>query len=143
MFRITDSPIDLETCRALVDDPAAGAAVIFEGRVRDHNDGRAVRSLEYEAYAVLAEKEGCRIVEEIRQRFGVRHVVAVHRVGHLQIGDVAVWVGVSSAHRGEAFDACRHAIDEIKHRVAIWKREHYVDGTAEWVNCAACAPHAR
>jgi len=75
-------------------------------------------------------------------RFGLDHAECVHRTGALEIGDVAVWVGVSAAHRGEAFDACRHIIDEIKHRVPIWKKEYYTDGDSGWVNCERCAAHA-
>jgi molybdopterin synthase catalytic subunit len=137
-FRITEHPIDVAACRGQIGDDAAGAAAVFEGRVRNQNDGRAVRSLEYEAYTVLAEAEGARILAEAASRFGTVRLYAEHRIGHLQIGDVAVWVGAASPHRREAFDACRYVIDEVKHRVPIWKREHYEDGDAEWVNCARC-----
>lgn len=139
MFQITSDPIDPQVCRRAVGSPAAGGFVAFEGWVRDHNEGRPVSSLEYEAYAALAVVEGERILEEARERFAVEHLGAVHRTGHLAIGDLAVWVGVSAAHRDAAFAACRYVIDELKRRVPIWKREHYADGTAEWVNCAACA----
>ena len=139
MFRITAEPIDPASCRRALEHPSAGGFVAFEGWVRDHNEGKAVVSLEYEAYAALAEKEGERILEEARRRFAVEHVGVVHRTGHLAIGDLAVWVGASAAHRDAAFAACRYVIDELKRRVPIWKREHYADGTAEWVNCAACA----
>lgn len=142
MFRIAAAPIDAAACRRAVEDPAAGAFVAFEGWVRDHNTGRAVSALEYEAYAVLAEKEGQRILEEVVTRFDVQRVEAVHRTGPLAIGDLAVWVGVSAAHRDAAFAACRYVIDELKRRVPIWKREHYADGTSEWVSPAG-APAAR
>src|SRR5690606_24629339 len=101
-----------------------------------------VNSLEYEAYVDLAEKEGNRILAEAQQRFDLLAVEAVHRVGHLQIGDLAVWVGVSAAHRGPAFDACRTVIDELKARVPIWKKEHYVSGATGWINCATRGAHA-
>ncbi len=136
MFCITAEPIDAAACRRLLEHPAAGAFVAFEGWVRDHNAGRAVRSLEYEAYAALAEKEGAAIVAEARERFGVLRVAAVHRVGHLALSDLAVWVGVAAAHRDAAFAACRYVIDEVKGRVPIWKREHYADGTTTWTHNA-------
>jgi molybdopterin synthase catalytic subunit len=138
MFRITDQPIDSNRCRQALQHPSAGGYAAFEGWVRDHNDGRSVASLEYEAYEALAVKEGEKILEEARERFAIGAVGAVHRVGHLAIGDLAVWVGVAAAHRDAAFAACRYVIDELKHRVPIWKREHYVDGTSEWVACAGC-----
>jgi molybdopterin synthase catalytic subunit len=141
MFRISDEPIDPGECRQTVESPSSGGFVAFEGWVRNHNDGKAVDSLEYEAYSVLAEKEGGRIIDEARERFAIEAVAAVHRVGHLAIGEMAVWVGVSAPHRDAAFAACRYVIDEIKRRVPIWKCEHYSDGRTEWVNCAACAHH--
>jgi len=114
---------------------ASGAVVAFWGRVRDHNEGRAVRGLEYSAYPELAVKEGNRIVTEAVVRFDLDAVRAVHRIGDLAIGDAAVVVEVASGHRGEGFEACRWIIDEIKHRVPIWKCEHYVEGDREWVMC--------
>src|SRR5690606_22359832 len=122
-------------------NPASGACVTFEGLVRDHNDGRAVLRLEYEAYPALALREGEAIVREALRRFPVDAASCVHRTGPLGIGGMAVWVGVSSGHRGEAFEACRFIIDEVKRRVPVWKREFYADGTVEWVNCAGCHEH--
>lgn len=116
---------------------AAGACVCFEGWVRDHNEGEAVMALEYESHGPVAEKEGERILAEATQRFGLIAAECVHRVGRLDIGDCAVWVGVSAAHRGAAFDACRFIIDAVKQRVPIWKKEHYRSGESGWVNCAA------
>ena len=139
MFRITSEPIDPAACRRALTHPSAGGFVAFEGWVRNRNGGRAVVSLEYEAYAALAEQEGARILEEARQRFAVARVGAVHRTGRLAVGDLAVWVGASAAHRDAAFAACRYVIDELKRRVPIWKREHYADGSAEWVGAAARA----
>jgi adenylyltransferase/sulfurtransferase len=101
-----------------------------------------VHRLEYEAFETLAVKEGERIVAEAIRRFGVTRAACVHRVGTLGIGELAVWVGVSAAHRGEAFAACRYIIDEVKHRVPIWKKEHYADGDSGWVNCERCAAAA-
>jgi molybdopterin synthase catalytic subunit len=138
MFRLTSAPIDAAALRAELDNAACGGVVIFEGIVRDHNDGRRVLRLEYEAYEALALKEGAAILDEAVRDAGVAAAVCVHRLGPLAIGDAAVWVGVASAHRGEAFDACRRIIDEVKRRVPIWKREFYADGTESWVNCAAC-----
>lgn len=141
-FEFSRERPDFDVLRASVEDPHSGGYVAFEGWVRDHNDGRRVLRLEYEAYEKLGVKEGDRIVAEARQKFGVTAARCVHLLGELQIGDLAVWVGVSSAHRDEAFRACRYIIDEVKHRVPIWKKEHYVDGDSGWVNCERCAEHA-
>ena len=138
----SSSAIDPAALRAALADPACGGYASFEGWVRDHNDGRAVERLEYEAYAALAVKEGERIVAEAVRRFGVRAARCVHRVGVLGLGELAVWVGVSAAHRDEAFAACRYIIDEVKHRLPIWKKEHYRDGDSGWVNCERCAAPA-
>lgn len=141
-FAISQTPIDAGALREALADPSCGAVVTFEGRVRDHNDGRRVLRLEYEAYAPLATAEGERIVEEARACFGATHLACVHRVGELALGDVAVWVGASAPHRDAAFAACRYVIDEVKARVPIWKKEHYVDGTSGWVGCEVCAAHS-
>ncbi len=134
LFRLRADAIDIEAERRAIDHPAAGAFVAFEGRVRNHNDGLSVHALEYQAYARLAEAEGERIVHQAIERFAVHRVSAVHRVGSLVIGDVAVWVGVSASHRGAAFDACRWIIDQIKADVPIWKNEHYTDGDSGWLH---------
>jgi molybdopterin synthase catalytic subunit len=136
MFRIANTTLDPDALKRALLDARAGACVTFEGWVRDHNDGRAVLALDYESFAELAEKEGARIVEEAARKFDVIAIECVHRVGSLQIGDLAVWVGVCAAHRGAAFDACRYVIDEAKARVPIWKKEHYAEGASEWINCA-------
>jgi adenylyltransferase/sulfurtransferase len=141
-FEFSTSPLRPDELRNALEDPACGGYATFEGWVRDHNEGRRVRRLEYEAYAELAVKEGERIIAEAVRRFGVRHARCVHRVGDLALGDLAVWVGVSAGHRAEAFAACRYVIDEVKHRVPIWKKEHYVDGDSGWVNCERCAAGA-
>jgi molybdopterin synthase catalytic subunit len=137
VFELTEEPIDPAARRRAMAHAAAGAFVAFEGWVRDHNEGRAVVALEYEAYAALAHREGARILDEARDRFGVLDARAVHRTGPLTIGDVAVWVGVVAAHRDAAFAACRYVIDELKSRVPIWKHERYADGSTTWVNAAA------
>ena len=138
-FEFSDSMLDTGALHASVEHHAAGGYASFEGWVRDHNDGRSVRRLEYEAYVDLAIKEGERIVAEAITRFGIHNARCVHRVGALELGELAVWVGVSSAHRAEAFAACRYIIDEVKHRVPIWKKEHYTNGDSGWVNCERCA----
>jgi molybdopterin synthase catalytic subunit len=142
-FRFTESSIDAVAARRELLDHGAGGYVSFEGWVRDHNEGQEVTRLEYEAFQALALKEGNRILDEAVQRFPIKHAACIHRVGSLDLSDMAVWVGVSSAHRGEAFDACRFIIDEVKHRVPIWKKEHYRSGNSGWVNCERCAAEPR
>ena len=141
-FEFSDQPLDPALLRRALEDPRCGGFASFEGWVRDHNEGHAVLRLEYEAYVELAVREGERIVAEAVRRFGVAAARCVHRVGTLGIGELAVWVGVSSAHRGEAFAACRYVIDEVKHRVPIWKKEYYANGDSGWVNCERCAQPA-
>jgi molybdopterin synthase catalytic subunit len=138
-FQFSSTRLDTASLAAALTDPACGAYAAFEGWVRNHNEGRDVVRLEYEAFEALAVKEGERIIEEARHRFGVEHAACAHRVGALGIGELAVWVGVSARHRDEAFRACRYIIDEVKHRVPIWKKEHYRDGDSGWVNCERCA----
>lgn len=133
-FRINELGIDAVALRQSLDDARSGAVVGFDGVVRDHHEGRAVSALRYEAYVELAEREGRAIVEEALAKFAVYGVVAEHRVGLLDVGEIAVYVAVSAAHRDAAFAACRYVIDEIKSRVAIWKHERYVDGAAAWIH---------
>jgi molybdopterin synthase catalytic subunit len=135
-FQLLSEPIDPRVLAGTLDDPRAGAFVEFQGRVRNHNDGHAVSALEYEAYAPLAVKEGTRILQEAAARFDLINAGCVHRIGSLQIGDLAVWVGVTAPHRDAAFKACRWIIDETKARVPIWKNEHYEGGATHWINCA-------
>ncbi len=135
MFSISNTAIDAEAMKQLVNTPEAGAFVAFEGWVRESNEGKAVTALEYEAYEELAVKEGNKILSEAKE-FDILRAHCVHRTGPLKIGDMAVMVVVSSAHRKEAFVACEFIINEIKKRVPIWKRESYADGTTSWVNCA-------
>jgi molybdopterin synthase catalytic subunit len=138
-FRFTETDIDTDYARSELLDLGAGGYVSFEGWVRDYNEGQEVTRLEYEAFQELAIKEGERILAEALKRFPVKHALCIHRLGTLGLADMAVWVGVSSAHRGEAFDAFRFIIDEVKHRVPIWKKEHYRSGDSGWVNCERCA----
>jgi len=137
-FSFSKTALAPATYRAPLEDSAAGGYAACEGWVRNHNEGRTVKRLEYEAFEALAEKEGERIVAEAIRRFDVLRAACVHRIGSLEIGDLAVWVGVSSRHRAEAFAACRYIIDEVKHRLPIWKKEHYEDGDSGWVNCERC-----
>lgn len=141
MFQLTDKQIDENELKRLVMDERAGAISTFDGRVRNHNEGKAVAALAYEAYDELAVNEAKKIISEAMERFHVLHVAAAHRTGNLAIGDVAVFVAVSAAHRDDAFKACRFVIDEIKSRLPIWKRETYEDGGSVWVNCQTCGNH--
>ncbi len=145
MFSISSEPLDPQALRASVRNVESGGFASFEGWIRNHNEGKAVTALEYEAYEAVCIIEGNAIIAEAKRRFGVLEARCVHRVGSLDLEDMAVWVGVSAAHRGEAFDACRYIIDAVKHRLPIWKKEYYADGDSGWVNCERCAhaaPHA-
>ena len=133
-FEISAEVIDVAGLVRALASAHAGASVSFEGWVRDHNEGRAVGRLDYQAYVPLAQAEGERILVEARERFAIVKALCVHRTGTLAIGDLAVWVGASAAHRGAAFDACRYIIDEVKRRVPIWKNEHYADGESGWLH---------
>jgi molybdopterin synthase catalytic subunit len=141
-FELSHAPLEPEALALSLRDPGCGGFASFAGWVRDENEGQRVLRLDYEAYPELALKEGARIVRAAIERFGLRHARCVHRLGELAIGDVAVWVGVAGAHRGEAFAGCRDIIDAVKHRVPIWKKEHYTNGDSGWVNCEACASGA-
>ncbi len=141
MFKISATPIDPAAQQRALGDVRAGACVTFEGWVRNRNEGQPVRSLEYEAYALLAETEGAKILAEAREKFALLSAAGVHRVGHLQLGELAVWVGVTAEHRGAAFEACRYIIDEAKARLPIWKKEHYASGATAWINCATRGEH--
>ena len=134
-FEITDRGIDVDALQLELENGRAGAYAAFQGWVRNRNEGRSVESLEYEAYGPIAVSEGERVLAEALERFNLLKVAAAHRVGHLRIGDCAVWVGVSAAHRGAAFDGCRYVIDELKNRLPIWKKEHYSEGDSGWINC--------
>ena len=133
-FALAATAIDATALRSALGSDRAGAVVCFEGVVRDHSEGRAVRRLAYQAYAPLAEAEGARIVAAARARHAIERIVCVHRVGELAIGEIAVFVGVSAAHRDAAFAACREVIDEVKRSVPIWKKEHYADGESAWLH---------
>ncbi|MGH7284500.1 MAG: molybdenum cofactor biosynthesis protein MoaE [Polyangiaceae bacterium] len=138
---IQEKPIDVSEAIAAVSHAGAGGVVTFLGIVRNVNEGRQVMRLEYETYASMAEKELGRIAIEIEEEIPGARVAALHRVGMLAIGDVAVACAASAPHREEAFAASRLLIDRIKERLPIWKREHYADGDSKWVACAHAGEH--
>ena len=139
---ITEKPIIPDAMRKSAEVPAAcGGGVTFEGIIRDHNHGREVTKLEYEAYDALALKELQRICLEAADRYGLEYVRAVHRKGELQIGELAVIVQVFAHHRGEAFAGCRYVIDQLKQRLPIWKKEHYAEGDTSWTRCSEHQHH--
>ena len=134
MIRLTHDPIDSAALTEGVRRPDCGAVVTFLGTVRELTDGQVTVALDYEAYADMAEKKLAQIEQETRQRWPVGEIALVHRLGHLEVGDVSVVVAVSCPHRGQAFEACRYAIDRLKEIVPIWKKENWADGRAEWVH---------
>jgi molybdopterin synthase catalytic subunit len=138
-FLLTHAEIDPAALESTLRNEGAGACVTFQGRVRNLNEGKEVTALDYEAYAPLALKEGQRIMDEARGKFAIIGALCAHRTGSLMLGDIAICVAVTAAHRGAAFEACRYIVDEAKARVPIWKKEHYADGGAQWVNCATRA----
>ncbi|MEO8634506.1 MAG: molybdenum cofactor biosynthesis protein MoaE [Gemmatimonadales bacterium] len=136
MVHLTRTAINVAALTTATAGPADGGIATFIGLVRDHHDGREVLRLEYTAFEPMAEVEAERIVQEAEARWPVR-IGLRHRLGTLEIGDIAVAVVAVSAHRGPAFDACRHVIEEVKRRVPIWKQESYADGTVGWVDPTA------
>jgi molybdopterin synthase catalytic subunit len=131
---LRESPLDLAALIAAVASSERGGVASFLGLVRDHHGGRAVRRLEYSAYAPMAEKECAAVVAEAHARWPQAQVALEHRIGALDIGDAAVAVAAAAPHRDDAFDACRYVIEEVKRRVPIWKREYYADGSVGWVD---------
>jgi molybdopterin synthase catalytic subunit len=134
MIRLTHDPIDHAALTEQVRSPHCGAVVTFLGTVRDLTGERVTTALDYEAYPGMAEKKLAEIEADVRARWPVGDLALVHRLGRLDIGEVSVAVAVSCPHRADAFAACRHAIDRLKELVPIWKREHWADGTTEWVH---------
>jgi molybdopterin synthase catalytic subunit len=130
---VSDRPLDAGAVVARVKGPDMGGVVTFLGTVRDHARGRSIRHLEYEAYPGMAEREMGKIAAEVRERWPGARVAIAHRVGHLEVGEVAVVVAAAAPHRAEAFAACRHAIDTLKETVPIWKKEFAADGDY-WVD---------
>jgi molybdopterin synthase catalytic subunit len=135
LIAIRDTGLSVDEVRAAVADPAAGGEVLFIGTVRDNDADRGVTALSYTAHP-SAEAELRRIADAIAAKYDVIGIAAVHRVGDLAVGDLAVVVGVSCAHRAEAFHACHAMIDELKASVPIWKHQRFADGSAEWVGSA-------
>jgi molybdopterin synthase catalytic subunit len=132
LLAVQDSPLDVASVYAAVQDPTAGGVALFVGTVRDHDGGQGVTALEYSAHPSV-DAAMSTIAGEVAVRYEVTALAAVHRVGRLEIGDIAVVTAVSCAHRGEAFDACRALIDELKVRLPIWKHQLFSDGAEEWV----------
>ena len=135
LIAIRESELSVDEVRAAVADPVAGGIALFAGAVRDIDHDQGVTGLSYTAHP-SAQAELRRVAEEIAEKFGVVALAAVHRVGDLGVGDLAVVVAVSCPHRAEAFDACRALIDELKASVPIWKHQRFTDGTTEWVGSA-------
>ena len=134
MFKLTPEPIDYHALTEKVRRDDCGAVVTFLGTVRDLTDGRVTTSLDYEAYPGMAERKLAEIEADTRARWPVGDMAMIHRLGHLEVGEISVAVAVSCPHRSQAFEACRHAIDRLKEIVPIWKKEHWADGTTEWVH---------
>jgi molybdopterin synthase catalytic subunit len=133
VYQVVATPLSPDAIAAAVDEPGAGGVVIFSGVVRNQTDGRPVKFLEYEAHTAMAEAKIREIGQAIRARWvGVRRVAILHRIGRLEIGESSVLIAVSAAHRGDAFEACRYAIDTLKRTVPVWKKEHFEDGEV-WV----------
>jgi molybdopterin synthase catalytic subunit len=126
--------IDVAKVLREVESPAHGAAILFVGTVREVNEGKPVDGMEYTAYVAMAEKEMATIANEAKQKFSGSFVVIVHRIGELAIGDASVAIATANAHRDAAYQASRYVIEQLKARVPVWKREHYTDGTREWID---------
>ncbi len=147
MFQLKYERLDFLDSQKHLYRKEAGGVVCFEGRVRNHNNNRQVKQLNYEAFDEMAISEGNKILSEAFEKFQIIEALALHRVGELQVEETAIWVGISAAHREPAFLACQYIVDQIKMRVPIWKKEFYVDGDSDWVKCLACQekglPHSK
>jgi molybdopterin synthase catalytic subunit len=132
LVALRETPLEVAEVVAALDDQTSGGLTLFVGRVRDHDHGLDVRGLEYSAHPTALDALR-RVCAEVAEQYDVRAVAAVHRVGRLSIGDIAVIVATASAHRGTAFDASRALIDTLKSEVPIWKHQQFADGTEEWV----------
>ena len=133
-FALLDTAIDDRRLKDMLNDAQCGAFASFEGWVRNHNNDTSVERLTYYGYEALALNQGREIIAEAKQRFEITQAIAVHRIGALEIGDMAVWIGVVSAHRYPAFDACRWILDTIKADIPVWKQEYYTDARSEWLS---------
>ncbi len=132
LLDIRESPLDAAEVLASLEEDEAGGVTLFVGRVRDHDGGKGVRGLDYSAHPTAMAKLG-EVCDRVAEQHEVTGVAALHRVGHLDIGDIAVVVATSAAHRGQAFEASRALIDTLKSEVPIWKHQLFTDGSEEWV----------
>jgi molybdopterin synthase catalytic subunit len=138
-FRISFAPLSLAEVYSLADDGANGSIVLMSGTVRNQTEGKSVLFLEYQGYEPMAMVVFRQIAQEIRQNWSdTNKIVIHHRIGSLEIGEISVLVAVGCPHRAEAFAACRYAIDKLKHNAPIWKKEHWADGSSNWVSIGAC-----
>lgn len=135
LAEVTTERLDSVAIKAMVSDRTTGAVVVFSGDVRDHDHGREVVSLTYEAHPTAADVLRS-VIDSLANSLDVTHIAAAHRVGPIPIGEAALVVAVGSSHRGDAFAACREIVDRIKLELPVWKHQHFADGTDEWVNCA-------
>ena len=142
MFRVTRKALDLQELVDFVTDPEAGAIATFIGTTRNNNQGRRVIALDYEAYPEMAEKELARLGEEAKKKWNIQRMTIVHRIGPVQITEPSVMIAVSAAHRSDAFEACRFAIEEIKKSVPIWKKEVF-EGGEVWIGTQSGQPLTR
>ena len=136
MIQLTHDEIDYTTLTESVRSDQAGAVVLFLGTVREMTNGRQTTTLDYDAYPEMAEAKIAELIDEAREKWPIEQVGIIHRLGHLQLGDISVAVALSCPHRRQAFEAGRFLIDELKVRVPIWKKENWADGTTEWVHPA-------
>lgn len=134
MIQLTQDLIDHAALTEAVRRPDCGAVITFLGTVRDLTGDQVTVALDYEAYGPMAEKKMAEIEADARTRWPVGEMALVHRLGHLEVGEISVAVAVSCPHRTQAFDACRYAIDRLKELVPIWKKENWADGRTEWVH---------
>lgn len=138
-LKITFAPLSLDDVYRLADSSANGAVVVMSGTVRDRTDGKPVTLLEYQAYEPMAIAIFQQIAADIGKTWSqTQRVVIHHRIGRLKVGEISVLVAVGCPHRAEAFEACRYAIDTLKHNAPIWKKEHWADGSSSWVSIGAC-----
>lgn len=133
LARIQTNDIDFHQLLAMQNFPECGGLALFVGTVRNHHEGKSVKSLKYTAYAPVAEKMIREIEQEIAQKYAIPYVRVVHRIGHLAIGDVAIYAVARADHRREAFAACEDAVERVKHEVPVWKQEFYHDGSSVFV----------
>ena len=127
----------------ILKNPTIGGIVYFQGVVRNHNEEKNVKSLEYETYTAMANKIGADIIKKAKEKFDIIDILCVHRTGHLAINDTAVWVITTSHHRKEAYEASQFIIDTVKGEVPIWKKEHYVNEEPKWIACHRCTEHLK